>query len=484
MINVKEETKGHGEVVWGNKFSTIAGSTTSVTVGAKHTIEVAANNSLRFGMKNAFEFGPSFVYHCAPEFQKASKYADATASSFGRAQSSGFGQTMNWLNAKITFSDIKEHKFFIAKEGSTSMFTTNKQYSETGFTAGAGYGKIATAGYDSYCSAVKKTKWVMTGMTAIPVLVSLLQNLASGPGSSPDPGGKAVPQPWLKLNSNIGVAINIGATIGPAIGSLWAAFHAVAQREGFKNAIKPKAVIDMNKSLGLFIGTDHSGFMNGNANGLQMNKDGTSLGLSVALDKDGYPFSSVSEQRPGGKNELKFGMLKKHPISAMTLGKATGDYFLASHAPIMLLQSVPKAQSREDIAQTFSSRGISKGEMLLLAEKQVTVESPKINLTDSTAHTTISLQGGDKGADKRIELKAKKNNFESSVAVSDKAVRLQTGKQTKLAMEDEDFCVSIGRDTLIRMSKGTLILRTSQKSKMAFSASAISIMGGNLKVMS
>jgi hypothetical protein len=478
MINIKEETKGHGEVVWGNKFSTVAGSTTSVTVGAKHTIEVAANNSLRFGMKNAFEFGPSFVYHCAPEFQKASKFADATASSFGRAQSSGFGQTMNWLNAKITFSDIKEHKFFIAKEGSTSMFTTNKQYSETGFTAGAGYGKIATAGYDAYCSAVKKTKWVMTGMTAIPVLVSLLQNLASGPGSSPDPGGKAVPQPWLKLNSNIGVAINIGATIGPAIGSLWAAFHAVAQREGFKNAIKPLTVIDMNKSKGLFMGSDHSQLTPvGLANGLKMSELGIMLGVSQstvasAFDKDG---------------DLKFGKLNSDPNGMLAIGHLHGSVptsattYVVNQAPVFAVFA-SEGHGHESAEKSLKLLKVKKGDMLMVGQ-DCRLTADKITLTDidpSQSETAITLKGGHNKTKKSIELKIKEDQ---SISLTDKAMTVKTGKQTKLVMQDTYFNVSLG-NCIVNLRKDAIVLKASAKSKLVMTSSATSIMGGNLKVMS
>ena len=468
MISLKEETKGHAEVVWGNKFSTIAGSSTSVTIGAKNVLEVSASNSLRFGIKNSFEYGPSFVYHCGPEFQKASEYAPNTDTSFGAANTK-FGQKLNWANAKITFSDIKEHKFFIAKEGSTSMFTTNKLYSETGFTAGAGYGLVATTGYKVYCETVKTCRTVMTAMTILPVVVSLLQNLFSGPGAKD--GAKAP----ITLNSYAGMAINIGATLGPALTSLVAAVNAVAAREGFKNAIKPLTVMDMHKEKGLFIGSDHGS--GGLVNGLKMSKEGVLLGNTLgsamrsAFSKDG---------------DLKFGKLTDQPDSALAMGtakKANSLFrvsYLANQSPVVALL----ASAGGDMAAMDKQLETLKPEHgdLFLIGQRCRITAPKITLTDidpSQSDTEISLKGGHNNAKKSIELRTKKDQ---SISLTEKAMTVKTGKKTKLSLQDEDFSVKIGKNMLIRMNSGALVLKTSNN-KLVMSSSATKLNGSNLKVM-
>lgn len=471
MINVKEETKGHGEVVWGNKFSTIAGSSTSVTVGAKSSMELAASNSLRFGVKNSFEYGPSFTYHCGPEFKKASKYAPNTETSFGAAETS-FGQKLNWANAKITFSDIKEHKFFIAKEGSTSMFTTNKLYSETGFTAGAGYGLVATTGYEAYCKTVTNCRNVMTAMTVLPVLVSLVQNLLSGPGSKDS-------KPPYTLNSYAGMGINIGATLAPALVSLVAAVNAVAAREGFKNAIKPLSVLDMHRSVGTFMGSDHSQPTPiGLANGLKMSSKGISLGIAKsaapgAFDKDG---------------DLKFGKLKGNQEGIVAIGHLHGAVptnstaYVASTAPV--LGMFASEGSNHDGVQALLKRvGAESGDMFFIGQN-CRMTASKITLTDidpSQSETAISLTGGHNNAPKRIELKTKKDQ---SVLLTEENMVVTTGAKTKVEMKNESIKLSIGgRNTMINMQSGKLVLKTSKKIAIVMSDSAATLCGSNLKVL-
>lgn len=470
MINVKEETKGHGEVVWGNKFSTIAGSSTSVTVGAKSSMELAASNSLRFGVKNSFEYGPSFTYHCGPEFKKASKYAPNTETSFGAAETS-FGQKLNWANAKITFSDIKEHKFFIAKEGSTSMFTTNKLYSETGFTAGAGYGLVATTGYEAYCKTVTNCRNVMTAMTVLPVLVSLLQNLFTGPGSKDS-------KPPYTLNSYAGMGINIGATLAPALVSLVAAVNAVAAREGFKNAIKPLSVLDMHRSVGTFMGSDHSQPTPiGLANGLKMSSKGISLGIAKsaapgAFDKDG---------------DLKFGKLKGNQEGIVAIGHLHGAVptsstaYVASTAPVLGMFA-SEGSNHDGVERALKDLKPKSGNMYFIAkESRMTAE--KIMLTDvepGKSAAAISLTGGRDKAKKSIELKTKKDQ---SVLLTEQDLTVTTGTSTKLSMKEQYFAIKIGNQR-IQMSKDNIMLQISNSNKLVMSSSATKLNGSNLKVLS
>lgn len=470
MISFKEETKGHGEVVWGNKFSTIAGSTTSVTVGAKSSFEISASNTVRFGVKNTFEYGPSFTYHCGPEFTKAGSYAPNTDTSFGKAENKG--KKLNWANAKITFSDIKEHKFSIAKEGSTSMFVTNKLYSETGFTAGAGYGLLATTGYKAYSSTVTTCRNVMTAMTVLPVLVSLLQNLFFGPGSKDS-------KPQHTLNSYAGMAINIGATLAPALVGLVAAVNAVAAREGFKNAIKPLSVLDMNKSVGVFMGSDHSQLSPvGLANGLKMSEQGISLGISQskiagAFDKDG---------------DLKFGKLKSDPAGMLAIGHLRGALptsataYVVNQAPVFAVIASGGGGSHKSAEETLKLVKAEKGDIFLIGQ-QCMVTAPTITLADidpSQSDTSITLKGGHNNAAKSIVLQTKKNHL---IQVTDDQIALQTGKKTAAGLSEDLFAMTIKNKDKMTFGGGKFEVKTSNGNKLLISSAGINLNGSNLKVM-
>jgi hypothetical protein len=469
MIKMKEETKGVAEIGWGNKFSMLAGSSTSVSVGSKHSVDISASNSIRFGIKNNIEWGPAFSYYAGPDFQKAKKYLPNTAGGFGSADSS-FGQKMNWINSKIDFSEIKEHKFSISKEGSTTTTTTNKLLSEKGFTAGAGFGTLAELGYNTYNKTLQKTSRIMVATTTLPILVSLLQNLFSGPGS------KDGPNPEVTLNSYAGMAINIGATIGPALFGLYSAIQAIAARQGFTNAIKPKAVIDLNKEHGLFIGTDHSALLNSSANGLRMNSDGTSLGLSEPGIE--YPFSAVSKGEGDAKNELKYARLTNDPISALNLGKARGNFYIANNAPQVLLQAKATAQSTTAIANTLAAQSADNGDIVILADKDATVQAKKIKLTDKLASDTQILIDATAN-DKVIKIQLEANKF---ITINKDSILIKSGYESWISVGEKEVRLKQGMSS-IYIKDNTIHLHSGSGSKLSVSSKVISLSGSNLKVL-
>lgn len=469
MIKMKEETKGVAEIGWGNKFSMLAGSSTSVSVGSKHSVDISASNSIRFGIKNNIEWGPAFSYYAGPDFQKAKKYLPNTAGGFGSADSS-FGQKMNWINSKIDFSEIKEHKFSISKEGSTTTTTTNKLLSEKGFTAGAGFGLLAESGYNVYNTTLQKTSRIMVATTTLPILVSLLQNLFTGPGS------KDGPNPEVTLNSYAGMAINIGATIGPALFGLYAAIQAIAARQGFTNAIKPKAVIDLNKEHGLFIGTDHSALLNSSANGLRMNSDGTSLGVSEPGIE--YPFSSMSKGEGDFKNELKYARLTNDPISALNLGRARGNFYIANNAPQVLLQAKATAQSTTAIANTLAAQSADDGDIVILADKDATVQAKKIKLTDKLASDTQILIDATAN-DKVIKIQLEANKF---ITIDKDSILIKSGNRSWISVGGKEVRLKQGTSS-ITLNNGTVRLFSGKGSSLSVASSVISLSGSNLKVM-
>lgn len=461
MINLKEETKGIAEVGWGNKFIMIAGSSTAVSVGSKNSIDIAASNSIRLGTKNNIEWGPSFNYYAGPAFQKASSYAPGTNGAFGSALPT-IGEKFNWINSKLDFTEIKEHRFSMAAEGSTTTTVTNKLLSQKGFTAGAGFGLVAESGFAVYNKTLQKTSRIMLATTTLPILVSLLQNLFTGTGSK---NGQTPP---LTLNSYAGMAVNIGATIAPALAGLYIAVQAIAARQGFTNAIKPKAVIDLNKEHGLFIGTDHSAVVNGSANGLRMNADGTSLGVNDPGIE--YPFSAVSE--------LKYGRLTNDPMSVLNLGKAGGNFYIANNAPQVLIQANAAAQTPTNIAATLAAQSAANGDIVMLAERNVTAQAKKINLTDNIASDTQILIDATTN-DKVIKIQLAQNK---KIIIDKDSISIQSGNRSWISVDEKEVRLKQGKSSIL--VKNNLIALTNSGGGQLIVDSSVSYKNGaNFKVL-
>lgn len=470
MMKMKEETKGFAEIGWGNKFSMLMGSSTSVSIGSKHSVDISASNSIRLGIKNNIEYGPAFSYYGGPEFQKAKKYAPGVGGAFGYAESS-YGQKMNWINSKIDFSEIKEHKFSMSKEGSTTTTITNKLLSQKGFTAGAGFGIIADTGFEAYNKTLQKTSRIMLATTTLPILVSLLQNLFTGPG------GKEGPKPEFTLDSYAGMAVNIGATIAPALYGLYSSIQAIAARQGFTNAIKPRAVIDLNKEHGLFIGTDHSNTASNSANGLFMNNEGTSLG--IAQTGLGDAFASVSSGEGDYKNELKFARLRNDPMSALNLGKARGDFYIANNAPQVLIQANSSAQTTTAIGNTLAAQSAENGDLVILAEKDATVQAKKIKLTDRLNSNTQILIDATTN-DKVIKIQLAENK---TIIIDKDLIKIQSGNESWITVDAKEVRLKQSGSSITVKNDG-IMLRASKGGLLYVDSNVSYKNGSNFKVLS
>ncbi len=424
----KPSISGFGEVSYGAKCEILGGSKYEMMAGNKSSALIGMDNKFTFGAKTDMSIGSDLKISIASGKWENPKNKWWPAKGF---------------QAKYDFSDVKEHKLIISKDGSTDILVKKLTMAKDHFQASAGYGELGGLAYTTYTNIVSNMITVIATINVLLPILNLANALTVNPAANKQIGFDHTSQlrtSWIPFTTQLFATFS----------QLVAAINVVLSRDMLKKAVLPNAILQLRDEAGAFLGSRHRS-------------------AAVLTGIELGPTIKMGARKPKlGENltiELGANFYKKESDQFVAFKEPPESYFEASPNKSTVFSKTIEIQANKDQKKKVNSKAgsLDAPKVLIKADGD-----PKANVECQARK--IVLRTREKDINNKVELVLDNERLEGNISIG--------GKDTGLFMKDSELSLK-NRDAEMAIEKNSVFMKKKGKGSVHIMNSSIIISHGS-----